>query len=185
MFGIVDDSICNVIIVAFDTDNNKIVITNSEITIFEACDDTATLDQAYGISNGFAYLTCDSKGENVSSLPFGSFIIKTRATNDNTNASGDTPKAGDVVTLSGSSVGSVVSLNFSNYDFNNLIPGVLFQKDGDAQNGIASEDSWVEGSDNEFTNELYDTYNPALPTFLEIMQDDTTIDTIPVSVVVQ
>lgn len=70
----------NFIFVLFDTDNNKIVIVNSEDVWLSTEELDGDLLSGQGIENGYGYLTYAADGSNVYGKQFGSFIIKTRAT---------------------------------------------------------------------------------------------------------
>ena len=81
MFGANAKNTTNIIVVYFDSENNKIVINNIEAIIEEIIEDgIAASITSSGIQNGYFYLTCATSGENVFGQSFGSFIIKTRAT---------------------------------------------------------------------------------------------------------
>lgn len=173
----------NLFLVLFDTDNNKIVLINSTYDVEVAIEDIGSVADDISIENGFFYLTIASDGSNVSNLPFGSFTIKTRATNDNTNAGGDTPKAGDVVTIPEGSIGTPVTLNFANYDFNDLVPGSLFQWVEGSKVDLVLSENWVKGDNLEFSADLETDYDPTLAVYLQIMQQDEIVESVPFSVV--
>lgn len=76
----IDESLeTNLIIVAFDSVNNKIIIVNAYATVQDGLTTAELVSSYIEDFTGFAYVTCDSKGEVVSYRGFGSFIIKTRA----------------------------------------------------------------------------------------------------------
>ena len=71
----------NLILVQFDTDNNKIIVYNTNRAINLIIEDD--INTIFGddiITNGYFYPTCAENGENVYQREFGSFTIKTRAT---------------------------------------------------------------------------------------------------------
>ena len=80
-FNVADLKKINIIVVMFDTDKNRIVVANTGTLP----GDTFTADsvdfEALGVMNGYGYLTCATDGTNVSAKSFGSFTMKTRATN--------------------------------------------------------------------------------------------------------
>lgn len=176
----------NPIVVIFDPNKNRILLFNTNRSMSDPVVNVTVGDLAdHGDKTVYGYVTYEVNGKNVVDQNFGSFIIKTRATNANTNASGDTPKAGDVVTLSGSSIGSTATLNFANYDFNNLKPDNLYLKSGDTQIDMVTGSEWIEGENNEFSADLEENYDSSMPAFLDVFQGDEFVATIPFSVVVE
>ena len=186
MFNVNDPSVATLVMVYFDTKNDSIQIIKYENTI-EDCEGNILLDiiGESPIEEGFCYATCDSKGENVYLRGFGSFIIKTRPEKKGHTSGQNSPKRGDIVSLTAATIGSSASLDFGNYDFNNLIPGNLFQGDANHPTVLVAAADWIEGADNEWTAEIAAAYDDSLPTFLAIKQGDSVIDNVPFSVVVE
>ena len=175
----------NLIIIVFDTNRNSINIINTMLTLDEELNYANFDFSEWGIQNGYFYVTCAKNGENVYLRGFGSFIIKTRAEKSGSQINKGTPKAGDVVTLSGTSSGSTATLNFANYDFNDLVPGDLIQGETGSEVTLVDSADWVEGSNNEFGADLAAAYDHTKATYLQILQGGDVVDTIPFSVVVE
>ncbi len=78
MFGSGATVNTNVVVVAFDEQTNAIKIENLQTTI----DDLLLAERLQVASlsgcSGYAYFTCSTDGDDISTLPFGSFTIKTR-----------------------------------------------------------------------------------------------------------
>lgn len=80
MFGSNANNNSTIILVLFDTDNNKIILANTNVPLADLEDDT--LNGCLGdmpIANGYVYATIEEKGANVEERDFGTFAIKTRA----------------------------------------------------------------------------------------------------------
>ncbi|MBO7182835.1 MAG: hypothetical protein J6V49_01735 [Bacteroidales bacterium] len=69
----------NVIVVVLDEQNNAIRLVNSDLKWSAQTGLTSVSQFVANTNTAFVYFTCDTKGDDVSSLGFGSFIIKTRA----------------------------------------------------------------------------------------------------------
>lgn len=185
MFNIPDGSQPNLILIVFDSVNNNIIIVN---TIIDDYEQTTTADVVltyFTNLTGFAYVTCARDGSNVSQRDFGSFIIKCRKTKTGQNTKGDTPRAGDVVNLSATIDGSDATLDFGNYNFNNLVPGELYQISNDVKVVLVGKAIWQEGTGNTYTALTAEMYDSNEPTFLEIMQNNNVVDTVPFTVIVE
>ena len=184
MFNIPEEGSANIILVVFDTDKNQIKLINTSSFVYEEYTMQGFSVELNGVENGYFYPTCATSNNDVSFNSFGSFIIKTRAEKKSRDAGSDTPRSGDEVSLNGATTGSLARLDFRNYDFNNLIPGDLYQGNADDPTYLVSHVAWIEAADNKWTSELERDYDNTKPTFLEIKQGDTVIDTVPFSVVV-
>lgn len=185
MLNVSENKNPNIIIIAFDTENQKIILFN---TGFHADDGFSTDDIVqYFLDDftGFVYATCDSMGEDVSAREFGSFILKCRKTKTGQNTKGETPQAGNVVSLSASTIGSTATLSFANYAFNNLVPGDLIQGETGSEVTLVSANDWEEGSNNEFGADLAVAYDNTKATYLQILQGGDVVDTVPFAVVVE
>lgn len=79
MFGMPNDSSANVVLVLFDTDNKNIKIVVTEATVLAENTPEDFDYDSYGVLNGFGYMTCAVTEQDISSLPFGSFTLKTRS----------------------------------------------------------------------------------------------------------
>ena len=79
MFGDIDPTGTNFIVVVFDSDNNTIHLVNTNLLIEEIETIDELVSYTSNTKNGFYYPTCAVGGGNVSRRGFGSFIIKTRA----------------------------------------------------------------------------------------------------------
>ena len=78
MLNVDDSQNPNLILVAFDSDKDRIILIN---TSYEVSSESSTKDLVADLLpnfSGYAYITCDSKGEDVYGRNFGGFIIKTR-----------------------------------------------------------------------------------------------------------
>lgn len=69
----------NLILVAFDSVDNKIFILNTTYVLSDEPTTLALINESMSTFTGIAYATCEDNGKNVSELDFGSFIIKTRS----------------------------------------------------------------------------------------------------------
>lgn len=174
----------NAILVFFNSTDNKIEIINTQDVILYDIGTSILFETYFPNKTGWGYITIAEKGENVYLRGFGSFIIKTRAEKTGRGSDSNTPKAGDVVTLSAASIGSTATLNFGNYDFNNLVPGDLIQGEEGSEVTLVEAIDWVEGSNNEFGADLAAAYDNTKATYLQILQGRDVVDTIPFSVVV-
>ena len=185
MFPGVKMDTANSIVIVFDSEKQQIIINNMSLTLAEISSDLNESPAVYSCSNGYCYLTCAADGSNVYNRGFGSFIIKTRAekTGRTINKGGVQP--GDVVTLSAASIGSTATLNFANYDFNNLEPGDLIQGEEGSEVTLIDSANWVEGSNNEYAADLEAAYDNTKPIYLQVLQNNEVVDTIPFSVVVE
>ena len=79
MFGTKANENTTLILVGFDTDNKRIHLINTGLTLADI--DNDTLSGGYGpmdFENGFVYATCPTNGKRVLNQAYGSFIIKTR-----------------------------------------------------------------------------------------------------------
>ena len=132
----------------------------------------------------FIYPTCAVGGGNVYLRGFGSFIIKVRKEKTGSSINKGSADTSVSVTLEGSTTDSAMSLDFTNYDFNNLIPGTLYQQSGESTTILMDAEGWIEGADNKWTGDLLDNYNATLPTFLNIMQGENLVQAVPVTVTV-
>ena len=79
MLNVPNDASGNMIIVFFDTDNNRISIFNVGARIDDTMSYQELLEEANITGNGYFYATCALDGQYVANRGFGSFIIKTRA----------------------------------------------------------------------------------------------------------
>ena len=80
MLNVAENKDPNLIIVAFDSTNQRISIIQTENYPSDVVTTASIVLSFLPSFNGFAYLTCDSKGQDVLERDFGSFTIKTRAT---------------------------------------------------------------------------------------------------------
>lgn len=185
LLNVSNDANPNLILVLFDTDTNKISLINTSFYLAETLTTYTVVDEFTSRFNGYAYVTCEQNGQDVYLRGFGLFIIKTRAEKVGRGEGSDTPKAGDVVTLSAASIGSTATLNFGNYDFNNLVPGDLIQYDEGDEVVLVSSEDWVEGSNNEYAADLAAAYDNTKDTYLQILQGGEGVESVPFSVVVE
>ena len=184
MLNVEENQNPNLIAIVFNSNENKIVILNSSYTLDdEVSVDDVIFDIKTGL-NGFAYVTCAASGENVYLRGFGSFIIKTRAENKRANTSNDTPMAGNTITVTGTAAGSTATLNFANYDFNNLEPGNLEATEDYAGETIVTGGDWTDNGNNTYSAETEAAVEDGQTIYLEITQNGEAIDIVPFAVVV-
>ena len=184
MLNVAEGQDPNIILIAFDSVNNKIIILNLENILSDMTTTADLVDEHLPDLTGFAYVTCESKGRNVFGKSFGSFIIKVRAEKKSSSGSKGSADTDIAVTLASASAEAAVTLDFSNYDFNNLQPGELYQDDGTINTTLVESDGWIEGTDNVWSSEIIEDFNSSKPTFLSILQGDVLIDTVPVTVTI-
>lgn len=79
MFNLPPESTANVIAILFVVTDNSIKIFNTDIIINDGRVYSDILSEYASEYEGYMYVTCDSKGENVYNKPWGSFTLKTRA----------------------------------------------------------------------------------------------------------
>ena len=79
LLNVEDENNVNLILVAFDSENDVIHIFNTGDMLPDEMTTGDLIDEFFQDFNGFAYVTCSSKGDDIASLPFGAFTIKTRS----------------------------------------------------------------------------------------------------------
>ena len=177
--------ITNIIWVFFDTTANQIRIINSNLILREnqslLGDDFHSPDDHFG----FVYPTMSQNGDNVYHRGFGSFIIKTRAEKTGRTINKGSVQPGNIVTLSGTTADSTATLNFANYNFNNLVPGTLVQGEGLEVEQLVPYDDWESTGENNFVGELASNYDPTKPTYLQILQNSLVVESVPFNVVME
>lgn len=176
MFGANAKLTTNIILVQFVTAEEKIYITNTTATIQDIIDDDiATWLNEYVKGDGFAYLTCDSKGDDVSDRNFGSFIIKTRAEK---KGRGNTPEPATVdIQASGYSAWDTFTIDLSGTSAAGGTPTSLVN-DGNVVAG-----SFSEAGEDVFTGSFTQAVDPSAATTLLVTMPDTTQITMNVNFV--
>lgn len=185
MFQGFKDGVTNTIIVVFDNNSNSIKILNTDkylcVDVWQS-EDLEILLEDY---DGYCYVTCATNGEDVSELPFGSFTIKTRQTQDNANASSDTPREGDTITFESGAAATDGILNFANYDFNNLLPGDVYTEPSTESTQVFYASDWQDFGNNEYNQTLASPLPDVDVLYVQVLQGDSPVAWVPFAVVMQ
>ena len=185
MLNVAEGQDPNLILVAFDKDNDKIILINTENTLSQDVSTAVLVANNLTNFNGFAYVTCESKGEDVSDKGFGSFIIKVRPEKKGKDVQKGSADTEIVAVFSGVTQDSSVMLDFSNFGFNNLQPAKMYQKTSGGEVELANHIDWSSRDNNQWEADILAAYNPDLPLYLEIVQNSSYIETVPVTASVQ
>ena len=102
------DASTNLILVFFNTDKNAIEIFNTNMLAGDGLNTCDVVTAVTSTNNGFAYVTCATDGRDVSSLPLGSFTIKTRSNGKQTPA----PPTPEVITVHASGLNAWDTFSF-------------------------------------------------------------------------
>ena len=185
MFGTNVSDNTPLVLVQFDTDNNNIVLFKSSSTVSDIADDSiSSLFAGLTINNGYLYVTCPTTDEPIVQKGFGSFIIKTRAEKTGRNASGDTPAAGNTITVNGTAAGSTATINFGNYQFNSLEPGGAntdIEGEGDA---VLDANEWVDNDNGTYSQDTDFPVENGEVLYVDILQNGEAIERVPFQVIV-
>ena len=162
----------NLIFVIYDDTNKRIIIFNSDLMPDDIAGETMyDLSGDIGEISGFAYITCEQQGQDVSDRGFGSFIIKTRK--ESTGRGVEPTPATITIYANGTTEGSYfhfVSEEFPEESSN--VPSEILNNSIQMDDGIAwdSEKNWWAGELNKDLN---------LDQSLEVLGWDTDHETGP------
>ena len=178
MLGVSATQNPNLILVAFDSIANRIILINTSLPLDGNYATANIINMELPTLTGFAYITCDTNGNDVSGMDFGSFIIKTRAEKKGSSTQKDTPLPGNCVEITGHTTNSEVILNFSNYNFNNLSPGDLYIREGIEEIALVKAGDWVLQDVTAYRAELSTNIDEPSTCMLNIMQKSNLIDSV-------
>ena len=184
MLNVTPNQSPNLIVVIFDTDNDSIICSNSNIVASNDINMQDVLDNIGFNGSGYGYLTCASDGSDVSEMSFGSFTIKTRREDAAQNAASDTPLPGNTVTVTGTEAGSTATLNFGNYQFNNLMPGLLSADRVGEETIVDASADWTDNDNGTYSAEIASSVQNNQVVYLHIEQDENVVETVPFRVIV-
>lgn len=184
MLNVNDNQNPNFILVAFDTVNNGIFVVNTQDALEDSETTADVVTQFDANFTGYAYVTCATSGEDVYLRGFGSFIIKTRAVKSGRNIQKGTPMSGNNARFSAAAAGSTVTLNFNNFNFNDLMPGELKATVGDSQLGIVGEGAWEDNGNGYYTSTSEADVTGATIGMLSIEQEGEVVEEVPFNIII-
>ena len=175
----------NLILVIFDSDNNKILLNNIDAKANASLEMQDMQSQLLGVSNGYFYVTCEENGIDVYDNGFGTFTIKTRADkSEGTIPQTDEPLPGNTITITDTAAGSTATLNFGNYQFNNLSPAIVWNDKEESTIIAGSNPAWTDNENGTYSTETEASVSNGQTVYLEIEQGGDVVDLIPFRIVV-